>query len=120
MLRLELAQYREIVSFTQFGADLDQTTKRQLHRGERLVEILKQGQYQPMNISMQVLQIFAATGGFVDDYPVEKLTSYLEELGDFFQSKYPKILSEIEDKKIIGEELKGKINSALTELKGVL
>lgn len=117
MLRLELAQYRELVSFAQFGTELDQTTKKQLHRGERLVEILKQGQYQPMKVSLQVLQIFAATGGFVDDYPVERLSYYLSEMRDLFESKYPKLLSEIEEKKVISEELKEKINSALTELK---
>ena len=70
-LRLALAQYREMAAFAQFGSDLDAATQRQLNRGARLVEILKQGQYKPLPVSKQVLAIFAANNGYVDEYPVD-------------------------------------------------
>ncbi len=117
MLRLELAQYRELAAFAQFGADLDSATKKQLNRGERLVEVLKQGQYKPMSVAMQVLQIYSATAGFVDNYPTSKITSYLSELETFFESKHKDIIDEINKKGILSNELKKKIGTALEELK---
>lgn len=117
MLRLELAQYRELAAFAQFGSELDAATKRQLHRGERLVELLKQEQYKPMDFPMQILQIYAATNGWLDEYPTNKIRDYLNEMEIFFETKFLNILSEIKQKKILDDDLKNKINRALEELK---
>lgn len=117
MLRLDLAQYRELEAFAQFGAELDPTTKKQLHRGERLTELLKQKQYKPMYVAMQILQIYSAMNGYADEYPVEKVNPYMEKLAAFFESKYPEIIKEIKEKKILDDNLKKKINSVLDELK---
>ncbi len=116
-LRLELAQYRELAAFAQFGSDLDPATQRQLARGERLVEILKQNQYTPLPVEKQILVIFAATNGYVDAYPPEDLGRYEQELYTFFETRHPGILKEISDKKVIDDTLKPKVESALNELK---
>ncbi|MBI5970482.1 MAG: F0F1 ATP synthase subunit alpha [Deltaproteobacteria bacterium] len=118
-LRLELAQYRELAAFAQFGSDLDPTTQKQLARGARLVEILKQGQYKPLPVEKQVLIIYAATNGFVDAYPVAALKRYEEELYTFFESKHQDVLHEIRDKKNIDAELKPKLVKALEEFKAL-
>ena len=118
-LRLELAQYRELAAFAQFGSDLDPATQRQLSRGSRLVEILKQGQYQPLTVEKQVLVIYAATSGYVDGYPVSSIKRYEEELYKFFESRHPGLLKEIKEKKSIDDDLKKRLNGALDELKGV-
>ncbi|MBI2082368.1 MAG: F0F1 ATP synthase subunit alpha [Deltaproteobacteria bacterium] len=117
-LRLELAQYRELAAFAQFGSDLDKATQAQLARGERLVEILKQGQYQPMPVTRQVLQVFAATQGFVDECPVEKIQKYLHEMTLFMETKHPEVEKELNDKKQLDDPLKDKIRKALEEFKG--
>ncbi len=116
-LRLELAQYRELAAFAQFGSDLDPTTQRLLARGSRLVEILKQKQYSPVPVEKQVLLIYAATNGYVDDYPVTALAKYEQEIYQFFEGKHPEILEEIRTKKELTKELKEKMNRALDELK---
>jgi F-type H+-transporting ATPase subunit alpha len=116
-LRLELAQYRELAAFAQFGSDLDKATLAQLARGARLVEVLKQGQYQPMPVAKQVLSIFAATNGYVDSCPVEKVQKYLEEMILFIDSKYPNIVRDLNEKKTLDDELKKKVVRALDELK---
>ncbi len=116
-LRLNLAQYREMAAFAQFGSDLDKATQMQLARGERLVEILKQPQYQPIPNEKQVLVIFAANNGYVDDYPVSALKRYETELYSFFDSRKGDILAELRDKKAIDDDLKAKIVGALDELK---
>lgn len=116
-LRLELAQYREVEAFSQFASDLDQATQRQLARGSRLVEALKQDQYKPQPVEKQVLAIFAVTNGYVDDYPVESVLRYEEELFSFFDSKYSQYLDEVREKKVVSDELKPKITAALDELK---
>ena len=118
-LRLELAQYRELAAFAQFGSDLDPATQKQLNRGQRLVEILKQGQYKPLPVEKQVLIIYAATNGYVDSYPVSSLKKYEEELYSFFDTRHPEIVNEIKTKKAIDPELKSKVNKALDELKGL-
>ncbi len=118
-LRLELAQFRELAAFAQFGSDLDPATQKQLARGTRLVEILKQGQYKPLPVEKQVLIIYAATNGFIDSYPVESLKRYEEELNSFFESRHPGIISEIREKKNLDADLKAKVNKALEELKGI-
>src|SRR5512134_40496 len=92
-LRLDLAQYRELAAFAQFGSDLDQATQRQLNRGKRLTEILKQPQYQPLPVAKQVAIIFAATNGYLDSVPVEKLRQYEEDLYRFLDSQRPDVLT---------------------------
>ncbi|HEY6872006.1 MAG TPA: F0F1 ATP synthase subunit alpha [Geobacteraceae bacterium] len=116
-LRLSLAQYREMAAFAQFGSDLDKATQMQLARGERLVEILKQPQYRPIPNEKQVLIIFAANNGFVDDYPVASLRRYESELYTFFDTRKSDILTELRDKKAIDDDLKGKIVAALNDFK---
>ena len=116
-LRLSLAQYREMAAFAQFGSDLDKATQMQLARGERLVEILKQPQYKPIPNEKQVLIIFAANNGFLDDYPVASLRRYESELYTFFDTRKSDILTELRDKKAIDDDLKGKIVAALDEFK---
>jgi len=116
-LRLNLAQYREMAAFAQFGSDLDKATQMQLARGERLVEILKQAQYQPLTNEKQVLIIFAANNGFIDDYPVSALKRYETELFTFIDSRKSDLLVELNNKKAIDDELKAKIVAALNEFK---
>jgi len=116
-LRLELAQYRELAAFAQFGSDLDATTQKQLNRGARLVEALKQGQYVPMPVEKQVVEIFAAINGYLDEYPVDAVKKYLDELHLFFDSKHPDLFKEIAEKKKLDENLENKLKAALDELK---
>ncbi|AJE04600.1 F0F1 ATP synthase subunit alpha [Geobacter pickeringii] len=116
-LRLNLAQYREMAAFAQFGSDLDKATQMQLARGERLVEILKQPQYRPLPFEKQVLVIFAANNGYVDDYAVSVLKRYEAELLSFFDTRKSDILAELREKKAIDDELKAKIAGALDEFK---
>jgi len=115
-LRLELAQYREVEAFSQFASDLDAATQAQLARGSRLVEALKQGQYQPLPIEKQVLSIFAVTNGYVDKYDKEAVQRYEKELFSYIESKYQYILDEIKKEKVISDDLAGKIRGALDEL----
>ncbi|MEJ2699397.1 MAG: F0F1 ATP synthase subunit alpha, partial [Desulfuromonadales bacterium] len=117
-LRLALAQYREMAAFAQFGSDLDAATQRQLNRGARLVEILKQPQYQPLPVEKQVLVIYAANNGFVDEYPVSVLRRYETELVSFLESKHGQLLADLKQKKAIDDDLDGRIKSALNEFKG--
>ncbi len=114
-LRLDLAQYRELEAFSQFGSDLDAATQRQLARGARLVEILKQGQYEPLPVEKQVLIIYAATNGFVDKYEVSQLAKYEEQLYAFFEGKKADILDDIRTKKVLDDDLKARIDKALEE-----
>jgi F-type H+-transporting ATPase subunit alpha len=117
-LRLELAQYREMAAFAQFGSDLDQATQRQLNRGARLVELLKQGQYQPLSVEKQILIIYAGTNGFVDELPLAALKKYEQELNSFIESKHPDIFADILKKRELDSDLRGKLNKALEEFKG--
>ena len=116
-LRLELAQYREMAAFAQFGSDLDQATQRQLNRGARLVELLKQGQYQPLPVEKQILIIYAGTSGFVDDLPLSALKKYEQELYTFIELKQPDIYADILRKRELDAELRAKINKALEQFK---
>ena len=117
-LRLELAQYREMAAFAQFGSDLDQATQRQLNRGARLVELLKQGQYEPLSVERQILIIYAGTNGFVDELPVTALKKYEQELYSFVESKHPEIFADILKKRELDNDLRAKMNKALEEFKG--
>jgi F-type H+-transporting ATPase subunit alpha len=118
-LKLELAQYRELAAFAQFGSDLDPATQKQLNRGQRLVEILKQGQYKPMTVEKQVIIIFAATNGYVDSYPVSALKKYEEELMAFIESRHADILTDLRDKKALDDTVKPKVKKALEDFKGL-
>ena len=114
-LRLDLAQYREMAAFAQFGSDLDQATQRQIARGSRLVEILKQGQYEPLPVAKQILIIYVGTNGFVDHLPVETIKKYEEELIAFVEAKAPDLFDEILKRREITDEIKGKINKILED-----
>jgi F-type H+-transporting ATPase subunit alpha len=114
-LRLDLAQYRELEAFAQFGSDLDKSTQNQLNRGVRLVELLKQPQYEPMSMAKQVTAIYAGTRGFVDKYPGEKVGAYEQQMLEFIEQKHSYIFDELTEKDEIGEELDEKMNKALTE-----
>ncbi|MEI6243528.1 MAG: F0F1 ATP synthase subunit alpha [Acidobacteriota bacterium] len=114
-LRLDLAQYRELAAFAQFGSDLDPATQRQLSRGKRLTEILKQPQYRPLSVQKQVAIIYAATNGYLDDVAVEKLRQYEEELYRFLESRKASLMAAIDEKKVLDDEIKTQLNAALTE-----
>ncbi len=114
-LRMDLAQYRELEAFAKFGSDLDKATQQQLNRGVRLVELLKQPQYQPMPVEKQVVSLYSGTKGFLDPLPVEAVSKYEQEMLQFIEQKYPEIYEEIREKKEISDELDGKISKALTE-----
>ena len=114
-MRLDLAQFRELEAFAQFGSDLDKATLAQLERGRRLVQILKQPQYKPVPVEKQILIIYSATNGFVDDYAVDALERYEEELFQFVESRHPEILSGLRDKKQITDELEEKMDEVLNE-----
>jgi F-type H+-transporting ATPase subunit alpha len=118
-LKLDLAQYRELAAFAQFGSDLDKATQAQLERGIRLAEILKQPQFTPMSLAQEVVILFAGTRGFLDKYPVDKLRSYEAQLLGFVESKYPEIMKEIDDKKVISPELDKQLRATLTEFDSV-
>ena len=114
-LRLDLAQYREMAAFAQFGSDLDVATQRQIARGSRLVEILKQGQYQPMPVEKQVLIIYAGTNGFIDQVAPENLQRFQNELFEFVESKHPDLFPAIVEKRQIDDDIKGSVEKALQE-----
>lgn len=116
-LRLDLAQYRELAAFAQFGSDLDKSTLAQLNRGQRLVEILKQPQYKPLSMEKQVLILFAGTRGLLDDLPVEVLQDFEEELYVFAEKKYSAIYDELKEKQIISQDLDKTMRSAIEEFK---
>ena len=114
-LRLDLAQYREMAAFAQFGSDLDAATQRQIARGSRLVEMLKQGQYEPMPVERQVLIIYAGTNGFVDQVDPDNLQRYQSELFEFVESQHPDLLPSIVEKGQIDDEVKASVEKALQE-----
>ena len=114
-LRLDLAQYRELESFAAFGSDLDAATQKQLTRGERLVEILKQPQYQPLPLEKQVSIIYAGTKGHLDNLPLDVLAKYEAGLYQFIESRYPDILKGIQEERKITDELDQKMQKAFEE-----
>jgi F-type H+-transporting ATPase subunit alpha len=117
-MRLDLAQYRALAAFAQFGSDLDKASQQQLNRGKHLTEILKQGQYQPLPLEKQIAIIFAGTQGFIDDLPIEQCRKFEEELYRFIESAHPTIFEEIRNKKALDDSLKGKLSGAIKEFKG--
>ncbi len=116
-IRVELAQYRELAAFSQFGSELDADTKEKLAQGERIKEILKQPQYKPMPVQYQVIIIFAATNKYLLDVPVEDITRFETELFEFLDTKYPEIPGSIAKEKVISEEIEGKLRKAIEECK---
>jgi len=114
-LRLELAQFRELAAFAAFGSDLDPATQRQLNRGLRLREILKQDQYQPMAVEKQIASIFAVTQGFVDEVSEANTRKYEAEMHDFVEARYPAIFTDLVEKKQLDTDLKKTLTKALTE-----
>lgn len=117
MLRLELAQYRELAAFSQFGSDLDAATQKQLARGARLTEILKQDQYQPLPVEKQVLIIFAATNGYVDDLPINAGRKFEEDLYKFVDTQRPQVLKTLAQKKQVDDEVRKMLTEALDDFK---
>jgi len=117
-LRLDLAQYREMAAFAQFGSDLDKATQAQLARGSRLVEILKQPQYKPMPVEKQILLIFAGTNGYLEIYPESVLQRYEQELTNFAEKQHPEVYQGICEKKALDADLEKKIKNLLEEFKG--
>jgi len=114
-LRLDLAQYRELAAFAQFGSDLDKATLNQLNRGRRLVEVLKQPQYQPLLVEKQVIIIFAANNGYLDTVPVESVRDYEIELYKFLDQRKPQLLAALAEKKQIDDQVRADLDQALKE-----
>jgi F-type H+/Na+-transporting ATPase subunit alpha len=124
-LKLELAQYRELAAFAQFGSDLDKATQETLARGERLVDVLKQTQYQPMPVEKQVIQIYAATNkdetgtGWIRNVPVEQVQRYMKELLEFLDARHPGVAKSIAEKKALDDGIRKSLDQALVEFRGI-
>ncbi|MBA3915139.1 MAG: F0F1 ATP synthase subunit alpha [Acidobacteriales bacterium] len=116
-MKLELAQYRELAAFAQFGSDLDKATQQQLSRGSRLVELLKQKQFSPLPFSKQILIIFAGTGGFLDDLPIDQVREFEAELYNYVDSTDPGVLREIMEKKTLDDPLKDRMKKVIQAAK---
>jgi F-type H+/Na+-transporting ATPase subunit alpha len=114
-LRLDLAQYRELAAFAQFGSDLDKSTQQTLNRGARLVELLKQGQYVPFPVEQQVMATYAGTKGFLDDLAVEDILRFRDGFLEFVNNGHPEIGAAIRDEKTLSEETEAKLTEALNE-----
>jgi F-type H+-transporting ATPase subunit alpha len=117
-LRLDLAQFREMAAFAQFGSDLDAATQKMLARGSRLVEVLKQPVFQPQPVERQILIVYAATTGYVDELPPGAIGRYEQDLFAFVESKHPELFKLIRDKRELSDEVKKAINAVLDEFKG--
>ncbi len=116
-LRLDLAQYRALAAFAQFGSDLDKTSQQQLNRGSRLVELLKQPQFAPLPVEKQVLIVHAGTSGMIDDLPLDKIRAFEVGLYTWIENAHPSILKDIREKRELSDDLKKTINAALKEFK---
>jgi F-type H+-transporting ATPase subunit alpha len=116
-LKLDLAQYRELAAFAQFGSDLDKATQAQLNRGQRLVEVLKQNQFSPLPFSKQILIIFAGTNGYLDDLPVDQVRDFEAELYKYVETSNPGLLRSVMEKKILDENLKADMTKVVKECK---
>ncbi len=117
-LKLELARFRELAAFSQFASELDKATQAQLARGQRLTEILKQPQYSPVPVERQVMLVFAAVNGYLDDIEIPDLKQFEEGFCPFMEQRYPEVVREIVDKKEIGDELQGELKKAIEDFKG--
>ena len=116
-LKLDLAQYRELAAFAQFGSDLDKATQAQLNRGQRLVEVLKQKQFSPLPFSKQILLIFAGTAGHLDDLAVEQIRDFESELYKYVDTSNPGLLRSIMEKKVLDDSLKAEMTKVIKECK---
>ncbi|MBI5103023.1 MAG: F0F1 ATP synthase subunit alpha [Nitrospirae bacterium] len=116
-LRLDLAQFRELAAFAQFGSDLDKSTLSQIERGKRMVELLKQGQYVPISMVEQVALLFAATQGFIDDIPVESVKKFEDEFLRYMKDRKADVMKELGDKKAIDDDMKAKLTAAVEDFK---
>jgi F-type H+/Na+-transporting ATPase subunit alpha len=118
-LRLDLAQYREMAAFAQFGSDLDAATQAQLHRGERLVELLKQGQYKPLTVVQQIVSIFSGVRGLVDDIPVASIQKFESGLINFMEDKHQALMNKIAEAKKLDDDSESQLKAAIEEFKGL-
>jgi len=116
-LRLSLAQYRELEAFAQFGSDLDAATQRQLQRGARLVEVLKQPQYRPVPVEKQVVIIFAVTNGYLDDVDVAHIRQWEEDFLDYLEANHGAVLNDVRTKKALDDDLTNRLKAAITAFK---
>ncbi len=116
-LRIDLAQYRELAAFAQFGSDLDKSTQSQLERGKRLTEILKQGQYQPMEVEDQVIIIWTVTNGFADDVAVDELKEFETQLHSYMKNTQPGVMNGLREKKALDDALKAELKEAIEDFK---
>ena len=124
-LRLELAQYRELAAFAQFGSDLDKATQETLERGARLTEILKQGQYEPTPVEKQIVQIYAGTQKdksgvvWIRNIPVSEVGRYVKELVEFMETRHPEVLKLLREKKDLTDDVRAALDRALEEFRDV-
>jgi F-type H+-transporting ATPase subunit alpha len=116
-LRLDLAQYRELAAFAQFGSDLDKASTAQLNRGRHLVEILKQGQYQPLPVERQIVIIFAGTNGYLDDLPVDQCRKFEDDLYRFVDNAHRALWAKIKEKRVLDDDLRSELHSVIKEFK---
>ncbi|NPA50314.1 MAG: F0F1 ATP synthase subunit alpha [Epsilonproteobacteria bacterium] len=116
-LRLDLASYRELQAFAQFASDLDEASRKQLERGQRMVELLKQPPYSPIPVEKQIVALYAGTRGYLDDIPVSEVTRFEKELYIFVETKYPQILEKIREKKQLTEEIEEELKKMLEDFK---
>jgi F-type H+-transporting ATPase subunit alpha len=116
-LKLDLAQFRELAAFAQFGSDLDKATQNQLNRGQRLVEVLKQKQFSPLPFSKQILIIFAGTNGFLDDLAIDQVRDFEAELYRFVDTTNPGLLRTIMEKKILDDGMKAEMTNVVKQAK---
>ena len=116
-IRVELAQYRELAAFSQFGSELDEDTREKLAQGERIKEILKQPQYKPMPVQYQVIIIYAATNKYLLDVPTDEITRFEEEFFEFLDTRYPEVPRSIAEEKVISEGTEETLKKAIAEFK---
>ena len=114
-LRIDLAQFRELEAFAQFGSDLDKATQNQLNRGRRLVEILKQPQYQPLSVERQVLILFAGANGYLDNIEESDVSDYEQQLYEFFEVRHAAIIETLNEQKKMDDDLKTAVTEAVEE-----
>jgi F-type H+-transporting ATPase subunit alpha len=119
-LRLELAQYRELASFAQFGTDLDNESKKRLEKGKRLVEILQQEQYKPMSVEKQIMILYAGVNDYLMDVPVNKIKKFEKEFLDYMDTHHRDIGKQILEEKQLSDEIKEKLNASIEEFKKYL
>jgi F-type H+-transporting ATPase subunit alpha len=112
-LRLDMAAFRELAAFAQFGSDLDKATQSQLNRGQHLQEILKQPQYAPMSLENQIIGLFAGTQGYADKIPLERMAVWERDLSRFMETSYPEIGKDIAEKKLISDETRASLRKAI-------